>query len=403
MISTKKSFILIICLLLSPHIIFAMKRKKTDPSKKQKTAAVVATTQEAIEPIYLKVPTDTWIAIALEDLSSLKTLRQTCSDIKLALQPVALDFLDTTITKHPEKAKDIAQDFYLCTKMLYKYGKEQSEDKFNHLWNCQPINDKGIRTHFVKQITRSIKEQPITPLQVFHVTDISYQEDECDYYNEYYDHKDLNNYLLDALRKKDPKCVHLVSSFALYSNQQLNSSCMKNGTCYPTPKTFFLFEACKYSTIECLQILLDYGAKPGIKINDKKSLLHLILDVNDGHKFLYIENRAQKIELILHYYQKMHPQKNVIVNCMTSGTPLSRAIELFAFRLIDLDELISIIKVLLKYGANPHVDIYGHTPNYDAAIVSTDDTSLYTFLSKYLGIKTRTVLKLLPKKKQHYY
>jgi len=61
---------------------------------------------------------------------------------------------------------------------------------------------------------------------------------------------------------------------------------------------------------------------------------------------------------------------------------------LFAFRLIDLDELISIIRVLLKYGANPHIDIYGHIRNYDAAIVSTDDLGNYTvfkLISKYIN------------------
>ena len=126
-LSTKKSFILIICLLLSPHAIIAMKRKRTDPSENQQTATVIPTSQE---PIYLKVPHELWFTIALEDLSMLKTLRQTCSDINNALGAVTLADLDTTITKCPEKAKNIAGNFYLCTKMLYKYGQEKKEDKF---------------------------------------------------------------------------------------------------------------------------------------------------------------------------------------------------------------------------------------------------------------------------------
>src|SRR5204862_1928315 len=136
---------------------------------------------------------------------------------------------------------------YLCTKMLYKYGQEKKEDKFNHLWDNQSINDKGIRNHFVRQFTSSRTEKKsFTPLQVFNPLNISYNRTEDNIHEEHcWKSEDLNNYLLDALRKKDPRCVHLASYFALYSKQQLNSSCMKHHIRYAKPVTFFLFEACK--------------------------------------------------------------------------------------------------------------------------------------------------------------
>jgi len=304
------------------------------------------------------LPHELFIPIAVQDLSNLKALRQTCSQANKALKTITLDYLDGVITKNPRAATGIVHNFYICSQLLYRYGKELNEEKFYALWNCQSVNDKGIRNHFVKTLTDNITES-VEPLHVFNVRRISLPNERCLGFrdDEYYKPQTLLNYLYEALHSKNPEKVHLASAFFRYDKKILEEFLAEELSDKP-----ILQKACQHSTAECLKIVLDHAiADPGIKLGRyKQSLLHFILDTHHN----YVENRVEKIELIIRAYGKTRIDKNFsqqydIVNYRSeNGTLLFYAISLFSFRKISLDELTNIITLLLRYGANPQKKIF---------------------------------------------
>jgi len=378
-----KAFFFIICALLISRPLTAMKRNSRTICSRTRGGKIVRTSERQNSTQYnhasdeLWLPHDLWVSIALQDLSNLKTLRQTCSHVNKALKTITLDYLDGIITKNPKAATGIVHNFYICSQLLYRYGKELNEKKFYALWNSQSVNDKGIRNRFVQKLTDNITES-VEPLHVFNVRHISipneiplgFRDDE------HYTPKKILNYLYEALHSRNPEKVHLASAFFFYDKKMLKEFLAEELSDKP-----ILREACRNSNAECLKIVLDANiTDPAIKLDYyKQSLLHFILSSNNEYP---VEDKAQKIELIIQAYGKTRIDKNFsqqydIVNYNhQSGTPLSYAISLFSYGKISLKELLKILTLLLRYGADPQVKVLEDSP-------WNKDYTVFTMIKEY--------------------
>jgi hypothetical protein len=379
---TKKSFFSIICLLLLSHPLTGMKRPGSDRTTTKRrrtartaTALIPAALQEQTCP-YL--PNDLWTSIALEDLSLLYTLRRTCSAINNALKPLSSNYIQNGITEDPTFAKKIACNFYICTHLLHDYGKQRNEQAFNALWDSQSIHDKGIRMHFVRTLSKSLaKPTTVTPFLLFNnentiPSSTAHDKNQFNYYHPIA----LYHYLKDALLKKNPQCVHLAATFY---DKAIPTHHPPHGYTYWKN---IAYQACVFSTAQCLTIILNYqlACRNYELKNYNENLLHCILSSSlRQFDYNHREEKVEKIRSVLEFYKKKYSPKkvNALINHTSKfGTPLSYAIRLFSDRKIFLEELISIIALLLDYGADPQKHIV-----YDAN--TQTHKTVFDIISKY--------------------
>ena len=351
--SIKKLFLFIICLLFLPHAITAMKRRHSQAIATQKKKQKTHDTSISFFVIPIAVITNE-VSVNL-DSSAIIALSSTCSSLNHALNR---DFLagspDHLKLLSPNHIKHFSKDFYYYTDLLYIYAGKNDQETFDLLWNNQSPNDARIRTDFVKCISKNYAERykniwpTLTSLQCLNRPHLLSLPDNIK--------KQISKktfaYFSYSLRNNQPQKAHLSLS-SPFKVSFINQTLQKTSQ----DPVFPLYKACLHPSTFFLKLLLEHGADTAALLYYKANILHWLLS-----HISPIDQLTEKISLILEYHAKQYPDQNTIINAKDhiEVTPLRKLVDRFRANQINLDQLLTIIPILLLHGADPYMQLYAN-------------------------------------------